>query len=173
MPLFGVMLQKIICTDISHSGNFIVEKLINCCVFHSNFFFYEQHLNHEETWPGYASHCETEDSLLLQRFFGHWSSLFVVFFCLKDFRDDFCCSLSERIGANRSRVLFPLKHQGNLSFLPASCFSVSFSPLHYGIRIDSKTESLASVIIITHCMLDQNIDFQIPRIAACVTCSYG
>lgn len=99
VPLFGVMLQKIICTDISHSGNFIVEKLINCCVFHSNFFFYEQHLNHEETWPGYASHCETEDSLLLQRFFGHWSSLFVVFFCLKDFRDDFCCSLSERIGA--------------------------------------------------------------------------
>lgn len=84
---------------ISHSRNFIVEKLINCCVFHSNFFFYEQHLNHEETWPGYASHCETEDSLLLQRFFGHWSSLFVVFFCLKDFRDDFCCSLSERIGA--------------------------------------------------------------------------
>lgn len=74
-------------------------NLLIAVFFTAIFFFYEQHLNHEETWPGYASHCETEDSLLLQRFFGHWSSLFVVFFCLKDFRDDFCCSLSERIGA--------------------------------------------------------------------------
>lgn len=56
---------------ISAIAETLLSRNLLIAVFFTAIFFYEQQLKHGETWPGYASHCETEDSLLLQRFFEH------------------------------------------------------------------------------------------------------
>lgn len=84
---------------ISHSRNFIVEKLINCCVFHSNFFLRTA----AKTRRNMARICialwDRSFSISSKVFWALIISFCDVFLCLKSFRDDFCCSLSERIGA--------------------------------------------------------------------------